>query len=153
MALDASTILGSPQLAGCKVNPRGSNKGTIRKAGMGQGLGGAVAGAVAGKHVDEEKAQAAASVTPSFDMIAWLALTANELALVGIDRKRGLKLDQVLGRAPRAEVRSVELGKAAPMISKPLIITFTNGDEWVLEVPALGKGDVKEIAASFASVS
>jgi hypothetical protein len=150
MALDASTILGSPQLAGCKVNPRGTNKATIRKAGMGEGLGGAVAGAVAGRHVDEEKAQAAGSVTPSFVMIGWLALTANELALVSIDRKRGLKLDQVLGRVPRSDVRSIELGKAAPMISKPLIVTFTNGNQWVFEVPALGKGDIKEMAAAFA---
>jgi hypothetical protein len=125
----------------------------MRKAGAGEGLGGAVAGAMAGKHVDAERAQAAGSVTPSFVMIGWLALTANEIALVSIDRKRGLKLDQVLGRVPRAEVSSVELGKAAPMISKPLIVTFTNGDQWVFEVPALGKGDVKEIAASFASVT
>jgi hypothetical protein len=82
-------------------------------------------------------------------MIGWLALTDTELALISIDRKRGLSLDQVVGRVPRSDVRSVEIGKAAPMISKPLIITFTNGDQWIVEVPALGKGDVKQIAASF----
>jgi hypothetical protein len=149
MAFDASQILGSPQLGGCRVNPRGTNKGTMRKAGMGQGLGGAVAGAMAGKHVDAERAQAAASVTPSFEIIAWLALTDSELALVSIDRKRGLSLDQVVSRVPRADVRSIELGKAAPMISKPLIVTFTDGNQWIFEVPALAKGDIKEMAAAF----
>jgi hypothetical protein len=149
MALDASQLLGSAQVAGCKVNPRGTNKAVMSKAGPGGGLGGVVAGAVAGKHVAAERAQAAATVTPAFQMIAWLALTDSELALVSIDRKRGLSLDQVLGRVPRADVRSVELGKAAPLVSKPLTITFTNGDQWIVEVPALGKGDVKQIAATF----
>jgi hypothetical protein len=150
MALDASTILGSPQLAGCKVNPRGSNKATLSRVGVAEGLGGVVAGAMAGRHVEAEKAQAAASATPSFAVIGWLALTANELALVSIDRKRGLKLDQALARVPRSDVRSIELGKAAPMISKPLIVTFTNGNQWVFEVPALGKGDIKQMVAAFA---
>jgi hypothetical protein len=128
MALDASELLGSPQLAGCKVNPRGSNKATIRNVGMADGLGGLVASTVAGNKVGAERAQAAASTTPAFTMIAWLALTATELALVSIDRKRGLSLDQVLARVPRAEIASVELGKAAPMISKPLTVTFADGD-------------------------
>jgi hypothetical protein len=150
MALDASQILGSPQVAGCKVNPRGTNKATMRQVGMGEGLGGAITSAVAGKHVGAERAQAAASETPSFEVIAWLALTASELALVSINRKKGLSLDQVLARVPRAEVSSVELGKAAPLVSKPLIITFTNGNQWIVEVPSLAKGDVKEISASFA---
>jgi hypothetical protein len=149
MALDASQLLGSPQLAGSKVNPRGTNKATMSKVGGAGGLGGAVAGAVAGKHVGAERAQAAASETPAFEVIGWLALTASELALVSIDRKGGLSLDQVIGRVPRADVRSVELGKAAPMVSKPLIITFTDGNQWVVEVPALAKGGAKEIAASF----
>jgi hypothetical protein len=149
MAFDASEILGSPQLAGCRVNPRGSNKAVMSKAGMGQGLGGAVAGAVAGKKVGAERAQAAESITPTFQAIAWLALTSSELALVSIDRKRGLSLDAVLARVPRSEVKSVELGKAPPMISKPLFITFTDGNQWVLEVPSLAKGDIKEIAATF----
>jgi hypothetical protein len=149
MAHDASELLGSPQLAGCKVNPRGTNKATMGKVGMGEGLGGVITGAVAGKRAGAEKAQAAASVTPSFEIIAWLALTANELALISINRKHGLKLDQVLSRVPRSDVKSVEFGKAAPLVSKPLIVTFTNGNQWVLEVPALGKGDAKEIAASF----
>jgi hypothetical protein len=154
MALDASQILGSPQIAGCKVNPRGTNKSTMARAGgggagLGGVVGGVVAGAVAGKKVGAERAQAAATVTPTFHFIGWLALTDSELALVSIDRKRGLKLDEVLARVPRGDVKSVEIGKAPPMISKPLIITFTNGDQWIVEVPALGKGDVKQIAASF----
>jgi hypothetical protein len=150
MALNASDILGSPEVAGCKVNPRGANKGTIAKAGVGQGLGGVAAGVVAGKKRKAEVAEAATAVTPSFGTIAWLALTAEELALVDIEVKRGLKLSNVLARVPRSEITSVVLGKAPPLISKPLTISLANGDHWILEVPALGKGGVKDIVGAFA---
>jgi hypothetical protein len=126
------------------------NKATISRVGPGGGLGGVVAGTVAGKQAKAERAEAATSATPSFGgMIAWLALTASELALVDIEAKGGLRLSSVLARVPRGEVTSVVLGKAAPLISKPLTVTFANGDQWILEVPALGKGDVKEIVAAF----
>jgi hypothetical protein len=149
LALNASDILGSSEVAGCKVNPRGTNKGTIAKAGVGEGLGGVAAGMVASKKREAEVAEAATSETPSFNVIAWLALTADELALVDIDAKRTLKLSSVLARVPRSEVTSVVLGKAPPLISKPLTVTLANGDRWVLEVPALGKGGVKDIVAAF----
>ena len=51
MALDASQLLGSPQLAGVKVSPRGLAKGTaLGSAGIGVGglLGGAIS-ATAGR--------------------------------------------------------------------------------------------------------
>jgi hypothetical protein len=149
VALNASDILGSPEVAGCKVNPRGTNKGTIAKAGVGEGLGGLAAGMVANKKRKGEIAEAATSVAPSFNVIAWLALTASELALVDIETKRGLKLSNVLARVPRSEVTSVVLGKAPPLISKPLTVTLANGDHWIFEVPALGKGGVQEIVAAF----
>jgi hypothetical protein len=150
LALNASEILGSPEIAGCKVNPRGANKGTIAKAGAGQGLGGAAAGMVASKKRKAEQVEAATSAAPTFHAIAWLALTADELALVDIEVKRGLKLADVLARVPRSEVTSVVLGKAPPMISKPLTITLVNGDQWIFEVPALGKGGVSDIVEAFA---
>jgi hypothetical protein len=150
LALNASDILGSPEVAGCKVNPRGANKGAIAKAGAGQGIGGMAAGVVADKKRKAEQAEAATSVAPSFGTIAWLALTADELALVGIEVKRGLRLSNVLARVPRSEITSVVLGKAAPLVSKPLTITFANGDHWILEVPALGKGGVKDMVEAFA---
>jgi hypothetical protein len=60
MALDASQILGSPQVAGYKVNPRGTNKAVMSRSGGGAGLagavGGVVAGAIASKHVAGERA-------------------------------------------------------------------------------------------------
>jgi uncharacterized spore protein YtfJ len=149
VALNASDILGSAEVAGCKVNPRGSNKGTIAKVGVGEGLGGVAAGMIADKKRKAERAEAATSAAPSFTAIAWLALTANELALVDIETKGGLKLSHVLARVPRSEVTSVELGKAAPLISKPLTVTLANGDRWIFEVPALAKGGVREIVAAF----
>jgi hypothetical protein len=150
VGLNASDILGSPEVAGCKVNPRGANKGTIAKAGAGQGLGGAAAGVVADKKRKAEQVEAATSTAPSFGTIAWLALTADELALVDIEVKRGLKLSNVLARVPRSEVTSVVLGKAPPLISKPLTITLANGDHWIFEVPALGKGGVNDMVEAFA---
>jgi hypothetical protein len=150
LALNASDILGSPEVAGCKVNPRGANKGTIAKAGAGQGIGGLAAGVVADKKRKPEQAEAATSAAPSFGTIAWLALTADELALVDIEVKRGLKLSNVLVRVPRSEITSVVLGKAPPLISKPLTITFANGDHWIFEVPALGTGGVKDMVEAFA---
>jgi hypothetical protein len=150
LALNASDILGSPEVAGCKVNPRGANKGTIAKAGVGQGLGGAAAGMVANKKGKAEQVEAATSAAPSFGTIAWLALTADELALVDIEVKRGLKLSKVLARVPRSEITSVVLGKAPPLISKPLTITLANGDTWIFEVPALGKGGVNDMVEAFA---
>jgi hypothetical protein len=104
---------------------------------------------VAQKKRKTELAEAATSSAPSFTAIAWLALTANELALVDIETKGRLRLSNVLARVPRDEITSVVLGKAAPMISKPLTVMFANGDRWIFEVPALAKGGVKEIVAAF----
>jgi hypothetical protein len=149
MSMDASDILGSPQVAGCKVNPRGTGKSIMSKSG-GLGIGGIVASEVARKKVKGERAEAATSTTPEFTFIAWLALTSDEVALVGVDRRKGLKLSDVLARVPRSDVVSVELQKAPPMIAKPLVVTFSDGNYWIFEVPALAKGDVKQMAAAFA---
>jgi hypothetical protein len=149
VGLNASDILGSPEVAGCKVNPRGANKGAIAKAGVGQGIGGLAAGMVADRKREGEQVAAATSALPSFGTIAWLALTADELAVVGIEVKRGLRLSNVIARVPRSEVTSVVLGKAPPLISKPLTITLANGDHWIFEVPALGKGGVNDMVEAF----
>jgi len=80
MALDASHLPGSPQLAGVKVNPRG------RARRVGGGVAGAVVGPVAGgigARIAVGRPDAAtASQTPAFGNLAYLAVTDSELALI-----------------------------------------------------------------------
>ena len=144
MGLDASKLLGSPQLAGARVNPKGFAKKTItRSAASHAGLAGAAVTARAGYKAQEEQAQAAeASDTPKFKL-AYLAVTADEVALIRC--KAGLastKLDEVLMRVPRAEVASAELGGG---FSSALTIELRDGDQWLLEVPRVSKKDAEQL--------
>jgi hypothetical protein len=126
MAFDASTLLGSPQLAGVKVNPRGMSK--------------RVAGNIAGRlpaRVVYGSVGSTTSESPNFGRLAYLAVTDSELALIKL--KSGLvtsKLDEVIARIPRSDVSTVELGSGWVT---PLTITFSNGDTWQLEVPPPNK--------------
>ena len=126
MAFDASQVLGSPQLAGVKVNPRGMSK--------------RVAGNVVGRlpaRVVYGSAGPTTSEAPNFGRLAYLAVTDSELALIKL--KSGLvrsKLDEVIVCVPRSDVVSAELGSG---IVTPLTITFSNGDTWQLEVPPPNK--------------
>ena len=126
MAFDASQVLGSPQLAGVKVNPRGMSK--------------RVAGNVVGRlpaRVVYGSGGPTTSEAPNFGRLAYLAVTDSELALIKL--KSGLvrsKLDEVIVRVPRSDVVSAELGSG---IVTPLTVTFSNGDTWQLEVPPPNK--------------
>lgn len=126
MAFDASTVLGSPQLAGVKVNPRGMSK--------------RVAGNIGGRlpaRIVYGSAGSTTSESPNFGRLAYLAVTDSELALITL--KSGLvtsKLDEVIARTPRSDVASAELGSG---LATPLTITFSNGDTWQLEVPPPNK--------------
>jgi hypothetical protein len=137
MALDASETLGSPQLAGVKVNPRGFSKslsGNMAGASVG-GLVGAGISAAKGMKADKEKAEfAAESVAPKFGKMALLVATAEEVALVELKPKLvSVSCGEVLARVPRSDVASVELG-GGKLQSDPLTLTFTNGGAWELEV-------------------
>lgn len=67
MALDASTVLGSPQLAGVKVNPRGAGKALGAKySGVSGGLIGSAIGAARGMKAEQKKVEiAGGGVSPS----------------------------------------------------------------------------------------
>jgi hypothetical protein len=140
MAHDASQILGSPQLAGVKVNPRGYGKRQgANFSGMYVGgvLGAAISATAAGR-ANKKKAQAdAASSAPKFGRLAYLAATAEELALIELKTKGAvhLELGETIARVPRTEVASAELGGGHTLFSPPLTVTFTNGEAWLLEVP------------------
>src|SRR5207302_8948183 len=72
---------------------------------------------------------------PKFGRVGYVAATADEIALV--KTKSGLlkmKLtDQVLARAPRSEIESVELDKG--VLVSHLKVAFTNGVLWQFDVP------------------
>jgi hypothetical protein len=126
MALDASQVLGSPQLAGVKVNPRGMSKR----------VAGGIAGQLPARIVYGASGQTT-SEAPDFGRLAYLAVTDSELALIKL--KSGLvtvKLDEVIVRIPRSEVVSAELGSG---LVTPLTLMFGNGDSWRLEVPPPNK--------------
>lgn len=144
MGIDASKVLGSPQLAGARVNPKGFGKKTIAQfAGMNAGLVGAAVTARAGLKAQEEQAQAATeSVAPQF-RLAYLAVTADEVSLIRL--KTGMvstKLAEVLVRVPRADVTSAEMGSG---LSPSLTIEFRDGDSWLLEVPRVSKKDAEKL--------
>lgn len=143
MALDASQLLGSPQLAGVKVGPRGFAKSTAAgSAGIGVGgiLGGAISG-TAGARAGRRQAQMA-SETPSFGRVAYLAVTDDELALIRLTGLATFKLDQVIERVPRGEVASAELGRG---IAPSMTITFGNRGSWQLEVARVAKKDAEAV--------
>jgi hypothetical protein len=146
MALDASQVLGSPQLAGVKVNPRGAGRSRGASS-VGVGVGGLVGGAIsagASMKADKRKVEfAAESETPKFGRLAYLAVTEGELALVEL--KSGMvtvHLGEVITRVPRSEVASAELGGG---VSPALTITFGGHGDWQLEVPRPSKKHAQEV--------
>jgi hypothetical protein len=139
MAHDASEILGSPQQAGVKVNPRGmAKKGAAPFVGMYAGVVGAAISATAVGRANKQRASfEQESETPRFGRLAYLAVTKDEIALVELKLKGqvGLELKDVIARVSRSEFKSAEVGGAVNIFSPPLTINFKGGDSWQLEVP------------------
>jgi hypothetical protein len=147
MALDATQILGSPQLAGVKVNPRGMGKATgAMYGGMYGGVVGAAAGAARSMKANQEKIDyRESSDTPQIGRLAYFVVTPDEVALIELKSKIVTTyLDQVIARVPRAEVESVTLSGGG-LYSPPLTVTFRNGEIWELEVPKPSKKYAKQV--------
>jgi hypothetical protein len=147
MALDASSLLGSPQLAGVKVNPRGAGKSKAANfSGVYAGVVGAGISAAAGMRAEQEQQQTAAgSEMPKFGRLAYLAVTEGEVAL--IDANAGsltVRLGEIITRIPRSEVVSAQLDGGG-IYSPPLTITFASGNSWQLEVPRPSKKHAKQV--------
>ena len=88
---------------------------------------------------------ASESETPKFGRLAYLAVTADELALIEVKSKVvGTYLDEVIVRVPRSELASVELDGGG-LYALPLTVTFSGGDRWELEVPKPSKKHAKEV--------
>ena len=146
MGLDASQVLGSAQVAGAKVSPRGMGRSiTFSSAGMSGGAVGAVVGAAASGRANRRQQEiAATSETPKLGRFAYLAVTGDEVALIKL--KSGLvsqKLTEVVARVPRSQVASAELGSG--QLAPELTVSFRDGDTWLLEVPRISKKDAEDV--------
>jgi F0F1-type ATP synthase membrane subunit c/vacuolar-type H+-ATPase subunit K len=146
MAIDASELLGAPQIAGVKVMPRGAmmaravNQGGMSVGGVIGAAGGALGSGKAAKAGVADRAE-----TPEFKGQALLTLTDVDVALVKL--KQGAlsaKPTEVIARAPREQVTGVTL--ASGLVPK-LSISFADGSAWSMDVPRVIKkqGDTNRI--------
>jgi hypothetical protein len=128
MAIDASAVLGSQQLAGTPVYPRGAVHRRTPQPSPATGQGSTLASAFLKKNVDRQLVESTLSTTPAFRGPGFLALTADEIVLLTI--KQGLltaKPSAVLAKVPRAAVAGATLGVGmTPVLS----LLFDNGQAW-----------------------
>jgi hypothetical protein len=142
MAGQASNALGAPEIAGTLVNPKGmAKKMTASTAGM---VAAGAAGSFAAKRLTGLPYDGAPDV-PYFGRVGYVAVTVDEVALV--KTKTGLMKmkvsDEVLARAPRAEVTSAELDKGR--LLSHLKIVFANGVNWEFDVPTKEKRSAERV--------
>jgi hypothetical protein len=134
MAIDASGVLGSRQLAGVKVNPPGHAARLARNQG----------GSLAADLVLGGQPHPGGAETPPFGQLAFLAVTDQELALVKLRTVKGvmLKAAEVIARVPRSQLQTAELSAGYVAL---LTITFASGGSWQLEVPPPSKSSARAV--------
>jgi len=142
MTDDASSALGAPEIAGSLVNPKGlTKKVTATTAGsqLGGAIGSVAAGAIAGRTYTTP------GEMPSFGRVGYVAVSEDEVALV--KTKTGafkMKItDEVLARAPRSAVASVELDQGR--LLSHLKIEFTDGVVWEFDIPKAAKKTAQDV--------
>jgi hypothetical protein len=141
MGLNASDLLGAPQVAGSKVTPIGAARQRARVAGGGVGV---LPTEIAAKLMFGKKSkELQGSQTPKFGSLGYLAASEAELAIISM-KPHGFtgKLNQMVMRVPRSQASAAEMTGA--MIGK-LVITFTDGSQWAFEVPTQNKKDARAI--------
>lgn len=135
MAADASHALGAPEIAGAFVNPKGLAKRMTAAV-----AGGELAG-VAGQLALGATARGASSETAKMGRVGYVAVTAEEVAVVRTKPARlGLKMqvaDEVLARSPRTGVSAVEWDERH--LVSHLRIRFADGGSWEFDVPKAGR--------------
>jgi hypothetical protein len=144
MADKVSQALGAPEIAGTLVNPKGyAKKAVARVAGREvAGLVGSVAAGLATR--DGERG---ASALPDFGRVGYVAVSETDVAV--LKTKTGWKMtptDEVLARASRSELASVELDEGR-MVSH-LKLHFTNGALWEFDVPRSDKKTARAVVAA-----
>jgi hypothetical protein len=126
MALDSSALLGSPQVAGTKVNPRGLARKTTSQQATGL----------------IQSSPQLRDQTPNIGRLAYLAVTSTELALITIGGTFTAKLGDVIARVARNDVTSINLGNG---YVEALVITLADGGTWQLEVPTVSRRAAQEV--------
>jgi hypothetical protein len=129
MGIDASSLLGSRQIAGVQVQHMGQFRRDTAMSG--DVLAGGFAGE-AGARIAAGRSKAVPAQTPEFKRrYVYLAVTDEELALVGYKSGSTAKPGEVLTRIARSAVASAEVGKGA---APPLKITLADGEVWQFEI-------------------
>jgi hypothetical protein len=132
MPKDASAVLGQQQLAAATVNPRGQFSRRMA-------IQGGLTGALAGRMMTGKGPAKGQNQTPRFGAVATLAVTEDELALVGRSKRGG-----VIARVPVSEVAGAEYRGG---LVGQLTITFRSGDSWYLEASLFFKKGAKAVVA------
>ena len=132
--MDASQVLGSPQVAGLIVVPKGFGASTFRAGSIGTPV--VTTSLRQMMERSHRRGQQALSEvvldTPRFSGYGLLALTAQELALVS---GPGHAVHKLIARMPRSEIVFADrLGRGFPNPTFPLAIVFKNGHAWYFEV-------------------
>jgi len=160
--IDASDLLGDPQLAGVVVSPVGlfrkieSNPtvisgGVVVPGSTGPAISDKLAGATA---AEQHQADAAASAqTPDCGKWGFLAVTDQEVALTSTLPPKivGRQLGELVERVPRSGIATAELagGWRHPALyllsSAPLRIAFADGTTWAFEVSRFYRGHAKHV--------
>ena len=130
MAMDASQMLGMPQIAGVLVNPRGLASATAAPTAL--AAGGPLVGTLAAGVIQDAESDPGREETPRFGRAAWLAVTERDLALVKLKGLVKAKLDEVIAKISREDVTAIELGDGK--LTRPMVIAFADGTHWQLEV-------------------
>lgn len=154
MGLDASTLLGTLQVVGMQVCPPGTYKTIVShmRGSPSIAVGSRVLGYMLRKKLAAEETAASQADTPEIGPRAFVALTAEELALISVDVRRRVRLVDVISKVARNQVGSAELRSGGfPGASMPLTITLQDGRRWLFEVPWLKRGAARKLVAELAA--
>ncbi len=166
--INASDLLGAPQIAGVVVSPIGllrkiesSQTGFAGGVAVSGKLGPMISDKLAGESAAEERQRdsAVSHSTPECGNWGYLAVTDTELALTTTEAAKtvGRRLGQLVTRVPRSTVAHAELagGWRHPMLyvlsSAPLRFTFTDGTAWAFEVSRFYRRRAKRVVRALQS--
>jgi hypothetical protein len=143
MASDASEVLGSPEVAGTFLSPKGL---TARMTAMtaGRVVGGVLGTVAADRATGGERYEGA----PDFGQVGYVAVTQDEIAIVR-GKKGAFKPkvgDEVVARAPRTDVQAVEFDKGK--LKGSLKIQFADGGWWEFEIPKIYRKTTEQVVAA-----
>jgi hypothetical protein len=163
--IDASDLLGAPQLAGVVVSPVGlfrkiESNLTVMSGGVvvPGSAGPAISDKLGGERaVEQREADAGASAqTPDCGKWGFLSVTESELALTTTQPPKmvGRQLGELVERVPRSTIAAAELegGWGHPALymfsSAPFRVIFADGRTWVFEVSRVYRRHAKRVVST-----